>query len=150
MAKNNIFISHASEDKQLVVELFVDCLEKNGITNYWYDRERIEGGDSIIQRINEGLSTSKMGIIIFSRNYLQEGWTEWELWVLSTLLITHKIRMIPFMTNDITYEQIIEMYPILLPLKFEPIPTCEEIISIVRRKLAESIGRPHILLLRRF
>jgi TIR domain-containing protein len=138
MDKNNIFISHASEDKQHVVDPFVECLRKHGLTNHWYDKERIDSGDLIIQRINEGLSTSKMGIIIFSISYLKKYWTTWELMVISTLLITHKIRMIPFMTNDISYEQIIEMYPILVPLKFEPIPSCEEIVSIVRRKLGES------------
>jgi hypothetical protein len=137
MDKNNIFISHASEDKQLVVEPFIECLEKHGI-NYWYDRERIGSGDLVIQRINEGLSTSKMGIIIFSSNYLQKDWTTWELMVISTLLITHKIRMIPFMCNDVTYEQIIERYPILAPLRFERIPPCDEIIPIVKRKLDES------------
>lgn len=138
MDKKNIFISHASEDKELVVEPFIQCLEEHGITNYWYDKDQIEGGDVVVQRINEGLSTSKMAIIFFSSSYMRKHWTEWELWVLSALLITHKIRMIPFIYRDITYEQIIEKYPILVPLRFEPIPPCEEIIRIVRGKLDDS------------
>jgi hypothetical protein len=58
--KKNIFISHASEDKERVVEPFIQCLEQDGITNIWYDKDQIEGGDLVVQRINEGLSTSKM------------------------------------------------------------------------------------------
>jgi TIR domain len=138
MDKKNIFISHASEDKERVVEPFIQCLEQDGITNIWYDKDQIEGGDVVVQRINEGLSTSKMAIIIFSISYMGKHWTEWELWVLSALLITHKIRIIPFIYRDITYEQIIEKYPILIPLRFEPIPPCEEIIRIVRGRLNDS------------
>jgi hypothetical protein len=136
--KKNIFISHASEDKELVVEPFIQCLEEHGISNYWYDKDQIKGGDVFVQQINEGLSTSIIGIIIFSSSYMRKHWTEWELWVLSALLITHKIRMIPFIHVDVTYEQIIEKYPILAPLRFETIPPCDEIIRIVRGKLEDS------------
>lgn len=68
---------------------------------------------------------------------MQKFWTTWELMVIATLLITHKIRMIPFMSDDISYDRIIEEYPILAPLKFEPIPSCEKIVSI-KKKLEES------------
>ena len=46
--------------------------------------------------------------------------------------------MIPFLSGDISYEQIIELYPILAPLKFERIPDCDKIVLIVKRKLDES------------
>ena len=138
MDKNNIFISHASEDKKNLVEPFLKCLDQNGITNYWYDKEEIETGDIIVKRINEGLSTSKIGVIIFSKNYLEKYWPIWELTVIFTLLITHKIRIIPFMSDDITYDKIVEHYPILAPIRFDPIPCCDEIVSIVRRKLSEA------------
>lgn len=138
MLKNNLFISHASEDKEQIVNPFVECLSKNRITPYWYDKEQIEGGDIMVEKINEGLSVSKIGIVIFSKHYLQKYWTTWELMVILTLVITHKIRIIPFISNDITYEQIIERYPIMAPIKFEPIPPCNEIISLVKSKMSEA------------
>ena len=68
---------------------FVDCLRSNGITNYWYDKERIKGGDLLIKEINDGLSTSKIGVIILSKNYLEKNWTMWEyIPFLSSYLLT--------------------------------------------------------------
>jgi len=52
MIKNNIFISHAGEVKEILVEPFVRCLEQNGMIYYWYDREQIQTGDVIVKRIN--------------------------------------------------------------------------------------------------
>jgi hypothetical protein len=120
------------------VEPIVECLEKHGIANYWYDRRHIGTGHAIIQRINEGLSKSKIGMIIFSRSYLQKHWTTWELFVIVTLLITHKIRIIPFLHSDITYDQVTEKYPILVPLRFDKIPSCDELIPLVKRQLKET------------
>jgi hypothetical protein len=139
MDKKNIFISYASEENKTVVEPIVKCLEKHGIKDYWYDRHRIIGGDAIVHRINEGLSTSKIGMIVFSRNYLKKDWTTWELFVIVTLFITHKIRMIPFLYTDITFEQVTEKYPILVPLRFERIPSCNnKLISLLKRQLEET------------
>lgn len=136
--KKNIFISYASEENKKVVEPIVKCLEKHGIKDYWYDRHRIIGGDAIVHRINEGLSTSKIGLIFFSRNYLKKDWTTWELFVIVTLFITHKIRMIPFLYTDITYEQVTEKYPILVPLRFEQIPSCNKLIPLLKRQVEET------------
>ncbi|MFM7790885.1 MAG: TIR domain-containing protein, partial [Microcystis panniformis] len=50
----DVFICHASEDKLLIVEPLVSCLEKADIT-FWYDRAEIKWGDSITAKVNEGL-----------------------------------------------------------------------------------------------
>lgn len=69
---------------------------------------------------------------------MQKYWTVWELMVILTLVITHKIRVIPFISNDITYEQIIEQYPIMAPIKFERISSCNEIVSLIKSKMSEA------------
>jgi hypothetical protein len=38
LIKNNIFISHAGEDIEILVEPFVRCLEQKGIIYCWYAR----------------------------------------------------------------------------------------------------------------
>jgi hypothetical protein len=60
----------------------------HGIKDYWYDKGHIETGDAIIHRINEGLSKCKIGMIIFSRNYLQKDWTTWD-WLHLTYIHTY-------------------------------------------------------------
>jgi len=48
------------------------------------------------------------------------------------------MRIIAFMSEDITYDQILEQYPILAPIRFERLPPCSEIISLVKSKLEEA------------
>jgi hypothetical protein len=136
--KDQIFIAHASKDKETIVDPLVRCLSENGIKSYWYDKDFIDTGDLPIDQINEGLSKAKVGIIVFSRHYLKKPWATWEMMVLLTLLITHKIRIVPFLSGGLTYEQLTEMYPILMPLRFEPLPSCDKLIPIIRRNLQKA------------
>jgi TIR domain len=136
--KDQIFISHASEDKEVIIDPLVKCLSENGIKNYWYDRDFIHTGDLPVQQINEGLSRAKIGIIVFSRQYLDKHWTIWEMMVLLTLLITHKIRIIPFLSGSLTYNEVTEMYPILIPLRIEPLPACDKLVPIIKKNLQKA------------
>lgn len=70
-----VFLSHSSKDKTLVDAVF-DKLHKAGV-RAWYDRYEIQPGDSITDRINEGLNTSGLGLIFLSKNFLDKrsGWT---------------------------------------------------------------------------
>lgn len=76
----DVFISHAWEDKEAFVDEFVAELEAIGIKP-WYDRQRIKWGDSMRQRIDEGLRHSKFGIVVISPDYIADGkyWTKTEL-----------------------------------------------------------------------
>lgn len=53
----DIFLCHASEDKLKVVKPLVAALNEAGIS-YWYDEAEIKWGDSVIQKVNEGLMIS--------------------------------------------------------------------------------------------
>ncbi len=76
----DVFVSHAWEDKESFADEFVDELRKLGIT-VWYDTSQIRWGDSMRQRIDEGLKKSKFGVVILSPNYIAERkyWTKAEL-----------------------------------------------------------------------
>ena len=69
MGKFDIFISHASEDKEEVVIPIKNILEKCGL-KIWIDIDQLHLGDSIREKIDQGLSQSKFGIVILSPNYL--------------------------------------------------------------------------------
>lgn len=79
-AEYDVFISHAWEDKEAFVDELVTELEAIGIKP-WYDRQRIKWGDSMRQRIDEGLRHSKFGIVVISPDYIADGkyWTKTEL-----------------------------------------------------------------------
>jgi len=66
--KKDIFISHASEDKNKIVEPLVQTLEENGIS-CWYDKKDIAWGDSIVGEVSEGLISSKYVVFIITREH---------------------------------------------------------------------------------
>ena len=100
---NGIFISHATEDKEHIVEPFINCLEEAGISDIWYDKNQIEEGQSIIRKINNGLKNSKIGIVIITPHFLKKFFATWELDTLTYLNIKRKIRLIP-LYKDITLD----------------------------------------------
>lgn len=74
-----VFLSHSSKDKSKVDEIFNE-VEKSDI-RVWYDKYEIKPGDSITDKINDGLDSSDVGIICISNNFLNSssGWTKSEL-----------------------------------------------------------------------
>lgn len=60
MKEVDVFISHASEDKESFVEPLANALEKAGL-NIWYDRFKLKLGDSLREKIDQGLANSRYG-----------------------------------------------------------------------------------------
>jgi len=78
------FVSHASEDKPFVKDL-VDTLIRYGV-DPWYDEYQIRPGDSIRERVNDGLRSSNYGILILSHNFYAKQWPKEELAALHNLV----------------------------------------------------------------
>lgn len=74
----DVFISHASEDKESFVKPLTIALKKAGIKT-WYDADQIGWGQSIRQSIDKGLIKSRFCMIILSQNFLDKYWTNYEL-----------------------------------------------------------------------
>lgn len=70
------FLSHADEDKQSIADELFERL-KNDKFKIWYDRS-IKTGQSIPEKINEGIKQSKNGIVIFSKYYEKSRWCKEE------------------------------------------------------------------------
>src|SRR5262249_40383546 len=65
----DVFISHASEDKQDFVDGFKKALEASGVS-VWYDQTALTIGDSLRGKIDEGLANSGFGIVVLSPYFL--------------------------------------------------------------------------------
>lgn len=97
----DVFISHASEDKESIVEPLVQILEENNIS-CWYDKKDIGWGDSIIEKINEGLETSKYVVFIISQTFLSKEWTQIELNSTLNIQISNgEKKVLPVIVGDI-------------------------------------------------
>ena len=74
----DFFISHASADK----EDFVDGLAAKATAaglEVWYDRAALVWGDSIRQKIDDGLRRSYFGVVVLSPSFFDRPWTQYEL-----------------------------------------------------------------------
>lgn len=74
----DVFISHASEDKDAFVRSLADALRGENI-EVWYDEFSLNVGDSLTQAISRGLAQSRYGIVVLSPSFFSKDWTEWEL-----------------------------------------------------------------------
>jgi hypothetical protein len=74
----DIFISHAGEDKCEVAIPLSEALERAGL-RVWLDRQEIRMGDSLREKIDEGLANSRFGVVILSPSFLAKKWTRNEL-----------------------------------------------------------------------
>lgn len=74
----DVFISHASEDKEAIVKPVAEMLASLG-AKVWYDSFTLEIGDSLSQSIDRGLNESRFGVVVLSPAFLGKDWPEYEL-----------------------------------------------------------------------
>jgi hypothetical protein len=77
--KYDVFVCHASEDKESFVDPLATALKNAGV-KVWYDQFVWEWGDTLRGAIDRGLVESRYGIVVFSPAFLKrKKWTEHEL-----------------------------------------------------------------------
>jgi hypothetical protein len=76
--EKDVFISHASEDKQEVAEPLVALLRALRITT-WFDTQVLNIGDSLREKIDEGLASARFGVVILSSHFFSKRWPKEEL-----------------------------------------------------------------------
>jgi hypothetical protein len=89
-----VFISHSSKDKPFVRQLAAD-LTANGV-QVWLDEQRIRVGESIPEKIAQGLAESDFFVIVISANSASSDWVKREM---NTALVTEierrKVTILP-------------------------------------------------------
>lgn len=76
--KYDIFICHASEDKETFVRELAEALSREGL-KVWYDDFALRLGDSLRRSIDHGLSCSRYGVVILSESFFRKDWPQKEL-----------------------------------------------------------------------
>lgn len=74
----NIFIAHASENKDEIARPLAEALIGQGY-DVWYDEFSLKLGDSLSQEIDKGLSSCEYGIVILSESFFNKNWPQREL-----------------------------------------------------------------------
>lgn len=107
----DVFVSHASEDKDEVVRPLASALQAKGL-RVWYNEFELKIGDSLRRKIDKGLANSRFGVIVLSQSFLRKGWANYELDGLVTRAVTGEQVLLPVWHN-ITKKEVIEYSPSL-------------------------------------
>lgn len=74
----DVFISHASEDKEEFAQPLAHALQQRGV-KVWFDAFTLSLGDSLRRSIDRGLAQSRFGIVVLSEAFFQKHWPQLEL-----------------------------------------------------------------------
>ncbi len=117
----DIFICHAGEDKDEIVRPIVEALSQSGIS-CWYDEAEIRWGDSIVQKVNEGLASSRYVVVVFSPAFVQKNWPQRELnAVLNQEASTGEVKVLPLLVgSEEEKREILRRFPLLNDKRYLP------------------------------
>jgi hypothetical protein len=74
----DVFISHASEDKDDIARPLAEALQARGL-KVWFDELNIAWGQSIRRAIEKGIANASYGLVIVSPTFILKHWTQAEL-----------------------------------------------------------------------
>lgn len=74
----DVFICHASEDKDAFVRPFAQALREARL-RVWYDEFTLSLGDSLLRSIDRGLARSRYGVVVLSPSFFVKDWPQREL-----------------------------------------------------------------------
>ena len=107
----DVFISHASEDKDAVVRPLALALQEAGL-RVWFDEFELRIGDSLRRKIDRGLATSRFGVVVLSKAFFSKGWTNYELDGLVTRAVTGEQILLPIW-HEVSKAEVTEYSPSL-------------------------------------
>jgi hypothetical protein len=107
----DVFISHASEDKASVARPLAERLEMCGLS-VWIDEQTLTLGDSLREKIDEGLRQSRYGVLVLSPSFFAKRWPKRELDGLFTREDTEGKVILPVWHN-ISAEEVARFSPLL-------------------------------------
>ena len=127
------FLSHASEDKDLVRSVY-NKLGALGI-EAWFDEAEILPGDNLVRKVFDGFSSSKYVVIFISKAFLSKPWplTELETAVAKQIRKDSKL-IIPFLI-DVTYEELVEKFPFFEPIYTPSENDSEKIVEVLLKQM---------------
>jgi hypothetical protein len=132
----DVFISHASEDKDDVVRPLAVALKNEKLT-VWFDEFELKIGDSLRRKIDKGLANSRFGIVVLSKAFIKKGWTNYELDGIITKSISGEQVILPIWHN-ITKKEVIDFSPSLADKLARNTSTYT--VEEIAKEIAEVIG----------
>jgi hypothetical protein len=106
----DIFIGHASEDKDLIARpIFEEC-ERKGVKAFM-DEIHIAWGDSLTEQINHALGNAKYFLAVMSEKSIEKSWPRKELNSAIAREISGEQKVLPLIVGD--HQKIFKKFPLL-------------------------------------
>jgi len=105
----DVFISHASEDKETVARPLRDALKRLGVS-VWLDEAEMRIGHSLRRKIDDGIRSSRFGVVVLSDSFFGKGWTNHELDGLVTRTVAGQQSLLPIW-HDLTADKVMAYSP---------------------------------------
>ena len=105
----DVFISHASEDKESFVRGLAAELTRLGL-RVWFDEWTLRLGDKLRRKIDEGLCASSYGVVVLSSSFFTKNWPQAELDALFAIEMSGRKVILPVL-HGLTHQQLIEHSP---------------------------------------
>ena len=130
-ARPKVYLAHASEDKPMVRPI-AEYLMRHGV-DVWFDEWEIEPGDSLRQKMEEGLGAMTHLMVILTPRSITKPWVSREIDVGFVSLVGGRSRMVPLRVGV----EISELPPFLTTL------LCEQLDPSSQEDLAALVARLH-------
>jgi len=105
----DVFLSYASEQREVVAQPLAELFVALGLS-VWYDQSQIKVGDSLRQKIDEGLTACRYGVVILSKAFLHKHHTRRELDGLAQREVAGEKVILPIW-YDVTDEEVRSFSP---------------------------------------
>jgi len=106
----DVFISHASEDKDDLVRPLAEALKALHV-EVWYDEFALKLGDSLRRSIDKGLARSRYAVVVLSPAFFQKNWPQRELDGLVAREMDSNDRVILPVWHRVSRKDVIEFSP---------------------------------------
>lgn len=134
--QHDVFICHASEDKDRLVRPLAEALREQHV-DVWYDEFSMKVGDSLRQAIDRGLAGSRFGVVVLSPAFFAKPWTNWELNGLVTRVVQERRSLLLPIWHGVGPEDVAQFSPSLADIRAllskDGVDTlCTNLLSVIR------------------
>ena len=112
MTQHDLFICHASEDKEDFVRPLAQELRDKRL-DVWYDEFQLTVGDSLREAIDKGLASSRYGVVVLSRHFFAKRWPQRELSALVAKENAEDNQRILPIWHNIDHDEVVRYSPLL-------------------------------------
>ena len=110
--QRDVFICHASEDKDEVARPLARSLQRRGVS-VWLDEAELKIGDSLRGKIDEGLRGCRFGVVILSPEFFRKQWTRRELDGLANREMSSGSKVVLPVWHRVNHSEVSEYSPTL-------------------------------------